>query len=36
MVLAGDEYEALRRAAAAFAPVTGARAVPKLLAARRR
>jgi aryl-alcohol dehydrogenase-like predicted oxidoreductase len=34
LVLAGDEYEALRRAAAGFTPVTGARALPKLLAAR--
>ena len=32
--LAADEYEALRRAAAAFRPVVGARAVPALLRAR--
>jgi aryl-alcohol dehydrogenase-like predicted oxidoreductase len=32
IVLADDEYQALGRAAAAFSPVTGARAVPKLLA----
>jgi aryl-alcohol dehydrogenase-like predicted oxidoreductase len=34
--LAADEYEALRAAAAAFRPVTGARAVPRLLAGRLR
>jgi aryl-alcohol dehydrogenase-like predicted oxidoreductase len=34
--LAPDEYEALRRAAAAFDPVTGARAVPELLRGRLR
>jgi len=32
--LAPDEYEALRAAAAAFRPVTGARAVPRLLSGR--
>ena len=35
LVLAADEYEALRQAAARFTPVTGARALPRLLAARR-
>jgi aryl-alcohol dehydrogenase-like predicted oxidoreductase len=34
VVLADDEYEALRSAAAAFRPVIGARAVPKLLSGR--
>ena len=36
VVLADDEYDALRAAAGAFRPLTGAAAVPKLLAARRR
>ena len=34
IVLGADEYAALRAAASRFAPLTGARAVPKLLAAR--
>jgi len=34
IVLAADEYAALRAAAARFTPLTGARAVPRMLAAR--
>src|SRR3954453_24218795 len=36
VVLADNEYEALRQAAARFDPVSGARSLPKLLAARAR
>ena len=35
ILLADDEYTALRAAAAAFRPITGLKALPKLLSARR-